>query len=232
MPCTIWKNVGRYDMDAIRANMTNKPAKVDSTNVRFLKMDRGMSGVFARRSASTNSADIATTPANSPMICGESQSYSTPPHEVASTSITTAAEENTVPHTSNEASDSLCRGFGRKKMAATAATIESGTLIQNAQCQLRWSVNSPPKSGPTSMGSTKATPMAPMYLPRLRAGTTSAMMACAKIISPPPPRPWMPRPAISMPMFDANAHTTEPTVNSTSAKMNSPLRPMRSPTLP
>ena len=78
--------------------------------------------------------------------------------------------------------------------------MPSGMFIQNAQRQPMPSVNQPPSSGPATEERAKTPPMMPMYLPRSRAGTTSAMIACARIISPPPPRPWTARPAISQVM--------------------------------
>ncbi len=49
-------------------------------------------------------------------------------------------------------------------MATTATTITTtatGTLIQNAQRQLRWSVKKPPSSGPITVVTPKTAPRAP-----------------------------------------------------------------------
>ena len=51
----------------------------------------------------------------------------------------------------------------------------------------------PPTSGPATAERPNSAPIGPMYFARSRAGTTSAMIACDRIISPPPPRPCTPR---------------------------------------
>ena len=112
------------------------------------------------------------------------------------------------------------------------ARMPNGMFIQNAQRQPMPSVNQPPSSGPATEEMAKTPPMMPMYLPRSRGGTTSAMIAWARIISPPPPRPWTARPAISQFMSWASPPMTEPTMNIEIAVMNRPLRPIRSPSLP
>ena len=58
------------------------------------------------------------------------------------------------------------------------------------------------------------------------------MMACDRIISPPPPKPCTARPAMSVNMLSPMPQMSEPTVNSANAAMNNGLRPMRSPSLP
>ena len=107
-----------------------------------------------------------------------------------------------------------------------------GTLNHRAQRQPGPSVNTPPSSGPSTEDSPKTAPIMPMYLPRSRAGTTSAMMACESTIMPPPPMPWMARATMMIQMFGASAPTTEPTRYVLRAKMNSGLRPIWSPSLP
>ena len=123
-------------------------------------------------------------------------------------------------------------GSRRKNAAEVIARMPSGMFIQNAQRQPMLSVNQPPSSGPATEEMAKTPPMMPMYLPRCRAGTTSAMMACARISRPPPPRPWTARPAISQVMLCARPPMTEPTMKMAMAMMNRPLRPMRSPSFP
>ena len=53
----------------------------------------------------------------------------------------------------------------------------SGIFIQNAQRQLTKSVKTPPKRGPTSIGTAQPIPIMFKYRARLRAGTMSATMA-------------------------------------------------------
>jgi len=116
--------------------------------------------------------------------------------------------------------------------ATRMASAERGTFIQNAQRQPTVSVKKPPKRGPATVGTAYAMPMMLRYHARLRGGTTSATMACERIMRPPPPRPCMALPTMSPAMAAARAQATEPTANRTSAPRKRPLRPMRSPSLP
>ncbi|KAI3473680.1 hypothetical protein Pfo_031581 [Paulownia fortunei] len=61
------------------------------------------------------------------------------------------------------------------------------------QFQVRWSTKNPPSSGPPIADRPKIAPSGPRYLPRSEAGTMSAMIACDRIIRPPPPRPCIAR---------------------------------------
>ena len=105
-------------------------------------------------------------------------------------------------------------------------------LIQNTHRQPGPSVNQPPSSGPATEATANTPPITPMYFPRSRAGTTSAMAAWERIISPPPPRPWTTRAAMRTSMVPARAPITEPIMNSTMAAISRALRPIRSPSLP
>ena len=58
------------------------------------------------------------------------------------------------------------------------------------------------------------------------------MMVKAMAISPPAPRPWMPRKAISSPMFWLRPDSTEPTRKTTMANWKIPLRPSWSESFP
>ncbi len=112
------------------------------------------------------------------------------------------------------------------------ARMPSGMLIHRPQRHPMPSVNQPPSSGPATDDTAKAAPMIPMYLPRSRAGTMSAMIACARIMRPPPPRPWIARAAMSAGMEPASPPTIEPAMKIEMAAMKRCLRPMRSPSLP
>lgn len=71
-----------------------------------------------------------------------------------------------------------------------------GMLIQKAQRQPMPSVNQPPSRGPATEARANTPPIAPMYRPRCRAGTTSAMIAWDSKINPPPPESLNSAPAI------------------------------------
>ena len=133
-------------------NVVTNPATVQMLKLRFLNRESAMSGSFAWRSATANSTPATTTVASSATMTGESQAYSTPPHEVASVSAVTATTSVTVPQVSKCAFSTVRRGFGKNATAVPMATSASGTLIQNAQRQPMVSVNRPPSSGPASMG--------------------------------------------------------------------------------
>ena len=110
--------------------------------------------------------------------------------------------------------------------------MPSGMFIHRHHRHVTSSVNQPPSNGPATEDNAKTPPMMPMYFPRSRAGTTSAMIAWDRTINPPPPSPWMPRPAISHAMSGANPPTTDPTMNRLMAPMKMPLRPTKSPIFP
>ena len=116
---------------------------------------------------------------------------------------------------------------------ATAAR-PTGTLIQKHHCQpsASWSVKKPPTSGPAMADRPNSAPIGPMYLARSRAGTMSAMIACDKIIRPPPPSPCTPRQITSQVKSGARAAPMLAVVNNPIATRNSVRRPHRSPNLP
>jgi hypothetical protein len=101
-------------------------------------------------------------------------------------------------------------------------------FIQKAQRQPGPSVSQPPSSGPATEETANTAPMMPMYLPRSRAGTTSAIADCERIINPPPPMPWMTRETMRKFMSVAVAPKTEPTMKIRMAPMMIGLRPKRS----
>ncbi len=86
-------------------------------------------------------------------------------------------------------------------------------------------VKKPPISGPATLETPNTAPNRPDHLPRSLGGTTSPIAAWAETISPPPPSPWIARNTISSVMPCAWPHSTEPTMNSTSAACSTTLRP-------
>ncbi|MNW61358.1 hypothetical protein D3C74_394100 [compost metagenome] len=116
--------------------------------------------------------------------------------------------------------------------ATRNAAMPIGTLIQKAQRQPGPSVNQPPRSGPITAAMPNRAPMGPMYFPRSLAGTMSAMMACDRIMRPPPPRPWTARHATSSGNVWAKPAPADAMVNRPIATRNGQRRPHRSPNLP
>ncbi len=88
-----------------------------------------------------------------------------------------------------------CEGSLSAKYAMNHAAMPIGTLIQKVQRQPGPSVSQPPSSGPATAAMPNRAPIGPMYLPRSDAGMMSAMIACDRIIRPPPPRPCTARQA-------------------------------------
>ena len=115
---------------------------------------------------------------------------------------------------------------------ATMARMPRGMLIRKAQRHPGPSVNQPPRSGPATEDTAKTAPRTPIYRPRSRAGTTSAIAAWLRIMRPPPPSPCTTRAKMRAPMSLAKAPRTEPMTNKTMATSSTSLRPNESLTLP
>ena len=64
-----------------------------------------------------------------------------------------------------------------------------------------------------------------MYFARSRGDTMSPMIARTSVNRPPAPSPWKARNAASSYIDVANVHSTEPTMKTEIANMNSFLRP-------
>ena len=117
------------------------------------------------------------------------------------------------------------RGNFSANADSVKAMTASGTLNHSAHRQPGPSVKNPPSKGPSTLDRPKTAPMSPMYLPRSRAGTTSAMIACESTIRPPPPTPCTARARIIIPMDCAFAPISEPSRNTAIANKYSGLRP-------
>src|SRR4051794_9097870 len=231
-PELICRNVG---MKAIAENMpspTAAPSAVATTKVRLRNRDSGITGSTARRSTRTNTTADTTSAASSDSACQEPQP-SRPPKSVNNTRDVVVADSAAMPATSSGVVLRLRGSDSANQPMANTAT-PTGTLIQNAHSQPRAaeSVKKPPTSGPMIADRPNRAPIGPMYLARSRAGTMSAMIACDRIISPPPPRPCTPRQTTSQPKLGASAAPMLATVNRPIAIRNRLRRPHRSPNLP
>ena len=103
--------------------------------------------------------------------------------------------------------------------------MPSGTLIQKIIDQCRCSANTPPMIGPPIPAAVHTPEKYAWYWPRSRGVTMSEITVCTMGRMPPPPRPCRPRATISIGMFGATAHSTEPRMNSDIAAMIMALRP-------
>ena len=209
----------------------NSPVIVASTKFRFRNTFSGMSGSVAVASAHTNRAENTMAVIMRLMIVAEPHSYSTPPQDAIRMIEVTATAMVSVPHTSNVNLVS-CLGSFNTVAAMIMAIIPMGRFIQNTQRHPMLSANQPPSTGPTTLDRPNTAPITPMYLPRSRTGTMSAIMACDKIMSPPPPRPCTTRAIISQVILVANPPITDPMRNTVSAPRKSVFRPIMSPNLP
>src|SRR3712207_2106151 len=192
-PELICRNVG---MNAMAENMprpTAMPSAVATTKVGLPNRLSGTIGSTARRSTSTNATAATTNAAASARVSGSVQP-SLPPRSVNSTSDVVVADSATMPATSSGVVLRF-RGRDSANQPMRKAPRPTGTLTQkhHSQPSAAESVKKPPTSGPATADRPNSAPMGPMYLARSRAGTMSAMIACDRIISPPPPRPCTPR---------------------------------------
>ena len=209
------------------------PAIEARVKLRSRNSHMGMMGLATRCSTNTKTTAEARPATMSPMICGEAHSYCVPPHADRSTTELVKTAMRARPSASTERSPVRVAGSSRKKTAVEAiASRPSGSASRKAQRHPGPSVSQPPMSGPATEETAKTDPMMPMYLPRWRAGTTVAMIACDRIIMPPPPTPWTTRPTMSHVMDSAKKPMTDPTMKTVIAPMKSGLRPSWSPSLP
>src|SRR3954447_1905549 len=231
-PELICRNVG---INAIAENMpspTARPRAVATTNVRLRNSVIGMIGSAARRSIATNITAATTKPPSRLSACHEPQP-SLPPRSVNRIRQVVVADSATMPAKSSGVV-LLLRGRLSANQPMAKAAAPTGTLTQKHHCQpsAAESVKKPPTSGPTTADRPNSAPIGAMYLARSRAGTTSAMIACDGIISPPPPRPCTPREITNQVKFGDSAAPMLATVNSPIAIRNRLRRPQRSPNLP
>ena len=75
-------------------------------------------------------------------------------------------------------------------------------------------------------------PMTPKYVPRLRMLNRSLMQIFVRIISPPPPMPWIARAAINIPILTETPASSDPRKKIAHATSRIGLRPQMSLNLP
>jgi len=98
----------------------------------------------------------------------------------------------------------------RKKNKMIPATPPVGKLIQKHHLQDTWSVNTPPRRGPTTLAIPHVAPIKPPYLPRSRKETMSDMTIITSCMRPPPPIPWTARQIMSQVKLFAAPQSAEP----------------------
>ena len=117
-------------------------------------------------------------------------------------------------------------------MRIASATTATGTFTKNTQRQPARSVIRPPITGPTTLDAPHTMPLSAWYLPRSRAGNTSAITANDIDMSAPPPSPCTTRSATSWTMLLLKPAATEASEKSTTPAMSTCLRPMTSDSRP
>ena len=100
-----------------------------------------------------------------------------------------------------------------------------GTLIQKIHLQSACWAKAPPMIGPVSEPSAQTPLWYPNHVPRSRSGTRSVINTSDRLMMPPPPMPWMVRPASRTTELLATAATIAPAVNKMVADKRMGLRP-------
>lgn len=114
----------------------------------------------------------------------------------------------------------FCFVFGSLRLSCSRmnAMMVNGSITQKFQCQLKASVSQPPRSGDPSWDTSMMAPSIPMYFPRSRGETMSAMTTCEIAISPPMDSPDTALHAMSQVAFSA-----KPAISEAIAKMPSAI---------
>ena len=112
------------------------------------------------------------------------------------------------------------------------ASAPSGRFTRNTDGQPKSCVSAPPATGPKVAEATITAASTPWAWPSWRRGTFSPSSAWDSTISPPPPKPWSARAAVSDRTPCAQAHSADAATNSARAASSRRRRPQASPSLP
>ena len=113
----------------------------------------------------------------------------------------------------------------RTSRKALASSADSGRLIQKMVRHELCSTITAPYSGPSTLPSSCTAPTIPSGSPRRPTGHSSATSARVTGTSPPPPRPWMVRPATTMGSACAEAVSSDPQAKAARQATNTGRRP-------
>jgi hypothetical protein len=225
----VCRNSGR------KANVAYIPVPISSATRLFVHtagsriICMSISGVAARSSAITQPAASAALAASRPITVAEPQ-----PQSGASLTATSSATSQADMRT---ADSQLIRpgtrtgDSGTNAVAATAAARVKISGSQNSQCQSSASTIGPattmPRPAPTAVSAAIA-PTAPVTL---AAGNSSLTIPNATGTMP-PAMPWITRAAISTPIEELTAASSEPAASATCAATKTRSLPIMSPTRP
>lgn len=151
-------------------------------------------------------------------MVAEPHAYDVPPQDVASRIATSPSDRVAMPQPSTFASRRSC-GRWRNLRMKPVAMMPTGMPAKNSQRQPKWSVMTPPASGPATDVTPKTAPIRPWYLPRCRGGMMSPMMVCDRGMIVPMPSPWMARAATRTQKPWARPATSEPSMKTTRPAM-------------
>ena len=122
---------------------------------------------------------------------------------------------------------------GTKIAVSTIASAQIGRLIQNTARQSTNSMSAPPTIGPSAIEMPTTPPQMPIARARsTRPVNTWVMIDIATGFSIDPPMACRNRAAISVSMFGARLHSSEPSAKTVSPIWKVRLRPNRSPVAP
>ncbi len=122
---------------------------------------------------------------------------------------------------------------GTKIAVSTNASAQIGRLIQNTARQSITSISAPPTIGPSAIEMPTTPPQTPIARARsTRPVNTWVMIDIATGFIIEPPTACTNRAAISVSMFGARLHSSEPSAKTVSPTWNVRLRPNRSPVAP
>ena len=96
------------------------------------------------------------------------------------------------------------------------ATMPTGTLTRNSQCQLKSVASQPPSVGPMAGATIAAMPQMASVRPCRSRGYSPSTMAMPTGSSAPPPKPWRTRKKTSTPKVGARAQAAEAAVKAAS----------------
>ncbi|GHC78441.1 hypothetical protein GCM10010309_52290 [Streptomyces violaceochromogenes] len=105
-------------------------------------------------------------------------------------------------------------------------------MIRKIQRQSAYAASTPPSPGPATAETAHTVDSFDWIFGRSFSGYRSAASVCTVPWSAPPPRPCTTRKAMSAPMFQASAHSSDPRRKSTDPAMRTGLRPKVSESLP
>ncbi len=121
---------------------------------------------------------------------------------------------------------------GMRVTPARTASATTGTLIKKIECQEKWSISTPPRTGLPTRPSIDTAVHAAIALPRSDSSKTMMRIDRVEGMISAPPMPITTRAAITSPGFTAKVAASDAAPNSSNPMIMIFRRPNRSPRLP